>query len=140
MLHKLSNWFHKLLNPHCEECLRITQCEHCNDLRSLLEMERSDKTKILTALLNFNKPIVSESNEIIEKTEPYIPKITNWRVRREMLENEDRQSAALLYNRMNELRKNQSVDDIEKELEVSNIETDNEINEVREKEVKKNAS
>ena len=103
-------------------------------------MERSDKTKILTALLNFNKPIVSESNEIIEKTEPYIPKITNWRVRREMLENEDRQSAALLYNRMNELRKNQSVDDIEKELEVSNIETDNEINEVREKEVKKNAS
>ena len=91
----LVNLFHRWLNPHCEYC---NHCPNCEVLRSLLDTETFEKNKLLQQLLNAYKPSVDQP--IIREAKPeevirrkHIP----WAVKRQMLENEDRNRMQLIH-------------------------------------------
>lgn len=113
------NFFHHLINPHCELCMaerrEALQCENCDTLRSLLESEKFEKKELLNHLLGTNRVETSQVNMTV--AEPIIPKNIPWRVRREMLESEDRAAAQIIRKKEEEAR-SQTTEELEKELGV----------------------
>lgn len=110
------NWFHHLFNPHCEECAHERECKTCETMRSILEVERFEKKQLLERLLELTAPEVHERVEI--KPETLKARAIPWRVRKEMLETEDRAKAKILHEQAQE--RGTTVEDLEKELGVSN--------------------
>ena len=86
------NWFHKLFNPHCPDCITERVCNTCEVLRHELEIIRLERDKLLSKLID--KPI----EPVVEHTEvkPIMPHAIPWKVRRQMLEAEDREKAKLI--------------------------------------------
>jgi hypothetical protein len=117
-------WIHHLLNPHCKECrdeLReAKECSNCETLRGLLEAERRNNSQLLEKII---APKVIEKIERIssdEKLEPIGNKYVPWRVRQQMLEQEDAQRAKVLKEHNFPDTTGKPTDEIEKELGVSN--------------------
>lgn len=116
------NFFHRMMNPHCPQCIAERECKNCDTLRSLLEQERFEKNKLLESILQ--KP-VSEPSAPISELEEVRPKFTPWRVRQQLLEQEDRAKAKILREQDNQgivnnshksLRESQQIEELEKEL------------------------
>lgn len=108
------NFIHRLFNY---------ECKSCELLRDLLESERTEKARILQQLLEMNRPVVIKDEPEQETPKPLnTSNYTPWKVRREMLEAEDRKKAELLRAAEESAREatNKSNDDLEKELGVSN--------------------
>jgi hypothetical protein len=86
-------------------------CETCEVLREQLHKSEAERREILHRLLDKDtpEPLVKESEEPI----PIKPQFTPWRVRQQMLEQEDRKQAQLLKNRTEE------INELEKELEIN---------------------
>lgn len=104
------NFFHKLFNPHCPDCVEDKRCQNCDTLRSLLESERFNNKQLLNAILEQHKPL---EQEIRNETPMEIPnKALPWRIRQQMLEAEDRAKNKLIKER-------QSIEELEKELGVT---------------------
>lgn len=89
-------WLHHLFNPHCPDCRLEKECNTCDTLRSILEQERFEKKQLLEQLMNLTKPevIIHESSEGEKK--PIRPSYTPWRVKQQLLEQEDRAKAKIL--------------------------------------------
>lgn len=108
------NFIHRLLHPHCPDCIQARQeeklCESCETLRAQLEIANFEKKQLLDTILSFTKPVVEMAETSPIKIDAIVPKTVPWNVRRQMLENEDRAKAAIL-------KKNA---DLEKELGVEN--------------------
>ena len=85
-------------------------CESCDLLREQLHKCDGERVELLHRLLDKDKPNLP----IEDKTEyrPITPAYTPWRVRQQMLEQEDRKRAELLR------RNAQEIESLEKELEV----------------------
>lgn len=106
-------WIHRLLNPHCEHCLRLQliregkldildrldeakreekNCESCDTLRRQLEIRNHEYEQLLQQILNPPKP------EVVQQKPVDVTRPTNvpWRLRRQMLETEDRKAAELM--------------------------------------------
>ena len=88
MFHFLHHWF----VPHCELCrqekLEERECRNCEILKQLLDTEKFENKRLLDRILHV--PIAVEQGGT-EEIKPIQPKtITSLRVRREMLEAEDR--------------------------------------------------
>ena len=93
----MSNWFHRLLNPHCPTCHEDDEnskvCNSCEVLRTQLDVTIRERDRLLSKLLD-DTPKTS-SQQPMEPTKPInIP----WNVRRQMLEAEDREKARLIKN------------------------------------------
>jgi hypothetical protein len=91
-IESLIDWFHHITQPHCMEC---NECKGCVILKEQLNAERINNKKLIDAIVNQLNPPV---REVVEKTrEPEeIKTAVPWKVRREMLEREDRIAAQKL--------------------------------------------
>jgi hypothetical protein len=117
-------WLHRLWNPHCAECaqdkLDATLCISCETLRQQLEFSNREREKLLEALLEKSnpKPVAELPKEEFKPPSKTIP----WKVKKQMLESEDRELAKVLRNKEIELKTIEpsvtvGVDDLEKELD-----------------------
>lgn len=122
------NWFtrffHEFMNPHCDHCkedkLISKECKNCDDLRLLLAQEKQEKTRLLEVILQKDNPVIAESQE----TKPIsLPRSTPWRIRQQMLEEDDRVKASIM-NRIEKDMKVQTIDELEKELNIPEIDED----------------
>jgi hypothetical protein len=101
-------WFHRWLNPHCEHCKEESYCKNCETLRSLLENEKFEKKQLLHYILELTKK--PEQKEPERRPVPQIvPKPTTWRMRQQVLEEADREKAAAMKRRTEELEKETGV-------------------------------
>ena len=112
------NWLHHLFNPHCPDCLAEQHCKNCDTLRDLLEIEKFEKRELLKHLLH--EPPAPEVVKYEGTPQEVRPKTISWRVRREMLEQEDRVKAQTIQRQQAEEKSAKSVDELEKELGVNN--------------------
>lgn len=117
-------WLHHLFSPHCPECKEEREesnhCESCDTLRMQLQLSNDEKTRLMNMLLSKPEiPIVNKPPEITR------PSLIPWNVRRQMLEQEDREKARILRespkpnpntNIQNPNQMNQTTDELEKEL------------------------
>lgn len=69
-------------------------CETCEVLRELLYKSEAERKELLHRLLDKDKPEPLPTK--VEEFEPIKPQFTPWRVRQQMLEQEDRKAAQLL--------------------------------------------
>lgn len=92
----MTNFFHRLFNPHCSSCYENEKdnkiCQSCETLKTQLDISNFEKKQLLERLLN---PIQPEKPEPVEY-EPIPNKNVPWNVRRQMLEAEDREKAKLM--------------------------------------------
>lgn len=115
----ITRFFHELLNPHCDHCHTEKQesreCPNCAILRQLLETEKFEKKELLNHMLEPKEiirevavPSVGMSNKVP------LSRATPWRVRKELLEQEDRKAAQLAAEHARVSAK--STEELEKEL------------------------
>lgn len=103
--------------------LEPDHCESCDTLRTLLAESNRERKDLLHKLLDRDKsdpPTVAAS---IEDFQPITPQYQPWRVRRQMMEAEDRQKSRLLADKakeMDEAKKQQDpkIEALEQELGV----------------------
>lgn len=91
--------------------LEPTPCETCEVLRTQLEKSEVERRELLNRLLDKDKPepVIQTDEEPKAITPAFIP----WRVRQQMLEDEDRKKAQLMRDKTKE------IEDLEKELGVA---------------------
>ena len=88
-------------------------CASCETLKSQLEIANYDKRQMLDTILSFTKPPevrLPEAREIA----PIMPKAVPWAVRRQMLEQEDRERARIMR------QKQEEIEELEKKVGVEN--------------------
>lgn len=78
-------------------------CLTCEVLRDQLDESNRERKELLTLLMEKNKPEPLPSPSTTELT-PIRPQHTPWRVRQQLLEQEDRRTAQLLRDKERELR------------------------------------
>lgn len=86
-------------------------CESCEILRSMLDESNRERKDLLHRLLEPAKPEPPSTPH--EEPVPVTPNFVPWRVRQQMLEQEDRVKARLMKDKSAEIEK------LEKELEIS---------------------
>lgn len=90
-------------------------CNTCEVLRAQLDESNRERRELLSRLLEPSKPEPSPVEE--KEFVPIRPAFTPWRVRQQMLEQEDRAKATILKNRQKEIAK------LEEELGVAKDES-----------------
>lgn len=111
-------YFHHLFNPHCDHCDHDKACKNCEVLQQLLTEERFEKKRLLDTLLSVTNPVAKPEPDRTVAFEDIRPKHTPWRVKKEMLEAEDRRHAALL-----KAEYDKSIEKLEHELEIPNAQS-----------------
>lgn len=120
----MSNWFHRFFYPHCVHCANENICESCETLREQLARANEEKKQLLETILESVKPKVEVPVQTEVKLEQ--PRQMPWRVKREMLEAEDRQKAMLLKKKENELSIDKTeLKELEKEMDIAAKEREN---------------
>ncbi len=96
------------------------KCETCDVLRIQLEHANYEKQQLLNQILH---PLRTEApEEPKEDLKPILPKKhLSWPVRRQMLEATDRRAAQLMNDKKIEIKK-ESIEELEKELKIVQIE------------------
>ena len=109
-------FLHKIWNPHCPDCAAEASdkkvCPSCETLTAQLAIANVEKRQLLEAILDPLKR-VAETNPVQVDMKELRAKTATWNVRRQMLEQEDRKTAAILRSKMNV---QQQVNELEKEL------------------------
>ncbi len=118
------NFIHRFLNPHCRDCFleqtESKRCDNCDTLKLLLEQERHQNQLLLNTIIELNKPLIPEKNEVREEKQELKPSFVPWRVRQRELEANDRKEAELRKKKIEELKFDKvDTEDLEKELGVS---------------------
>lgn len=94
-INQFKHWLIHLFAVHCEECNHAKECKNCEVLRSLLETEKYEKQQLFIKLFDAqNKPEeepeldidYSRLKEISRKYQP-------WKMRQQLLQDEDREKA-----------------------------------------------
>lgn len=110
----MTNFFHRLFNPHCPHCIeeyeRDLVCPSCEILKQQLELMTLQNNKLLDRITEKPQP-----EAVREPPQITMPRNIPWGVRRQMLEAEDREKARL----MREAPKPATTEDLEKELEIA---------------------
>ena len=104
------NFWHRLLNPHCPHC---NECKSCETLSNQLDHERFEKEKLLNLIIEMNKPQVPVVEERKELPLPLMNR--GWKVKKALLEAEDRRTAELNKKKIEEIK---PIEDLEKQLGV----------------------
>lgn len=82
--------FFQLVN---ERTFEKRRCPFCEELKQILNQERQEKRKLLDFIIDSEKEV---PKELPKEIQPIQPKMIPWRIRREMLEAEDRKQAQLM--------------------------------------------
>jgi hypothetical protein len=97
----MANWFHRFFNPHCPHCAEekreLKFCQSCEDHKMEISRLHQENDRLLEKILNPTNKTEPERTVAPIPMSP-IPSAVPWRVKRQMLEAEDRQKAALLRN------------------------------------------
>lgn len=122
----MSNWFHRLFNPHCIHCADELDASKYNEsveiLKSELEFLRQENRELRSYIMKSSMPVepIVDTNELKQiKTSTTIP----WNVRRQQLERDDRIKANIKDNQLiqqaakPDINVTEEVIAIEKELE-----------------------
>ena len=97
------------------------RCETCEILRDQLDESNKERKELLAKLLEKREPEPPPPINI-QEMEPIRPQHVPWRVRQQLLEQEDRKTAQLLKDKERELRSvptpavTASIDSLEQEL------------------------
>lgn len=122
-MNRFTRWFHHLFDPHCHDCQIQEEeqrvCQSCETLKMQLSIANIEKKQLLDSILSFTKPAIQEVTHV--KPEDVKSKIMTWNVRKQMLEQEDRRTAALLKDK-EKIQK--QIDELEKEVGIEK-ETEN---------------
>ena len=114
-MNKFTHWLHHLFDPHCHDCQILEEeqrvCQSCETLKMQLSIANIEKKQLLESILSFTKPAAIETVHITP--EDVKPKMMTWNIRKRMLEEEDRRTAALMKDKE---RVNKEISDLEKEL------------------------
>lgn len=96
---KIRDWFHHLLNPHCEHCKEVNEdskiCKSCETLKTQLEIANYEKKQLLQAVLDNHKPVETQPASRPDSQFNLAAKSIPWAVRKQMMEAEDRKEAEL---------------------------------------------
>jgi hypothetical protein len=103
-------FFHHLFNPHCPECAAEKSCHSCETLRGLLDHEKHEKQQLLDRLLERPK------EEVIVQQEVPKSNVMSWKLRKSILEADDRKKAELLKKLAEESKLAKENEELEKEL------------------------
>jgi hypothetical protein len=91
--------------------LTPSSCPTCEVLRDQLDKSEGERRELLHKLLD--KDVKPEPSTVQEELKPIQPQFIPWRVKQQMLEQEDRVKAKLMRDKTKE------IEDLEKELGVS---------------------
>lgn len=117
MWRKFLNWLHHIFNPHCEECAAERVCPSCEVLRRQLEIQNENNRQLTLAIVDLNKPIAPSESEKSTKAPEPIRSVMPWRVRKQMLQAEDRKQAEILAReKFDPSKSSVNVVDLENEL------------------------
>lgn len=111
---KMSNWLHKFLNPHCPRCIDESVNPIVEELKTQLESIRYERDRLLKYILDDKPNNINDTPKEDEETQPILPKIVPWHVRRQMLEDEDRKKASLM--RQTKEEQTRAIAEMEKNL------------------------
>lgn len=124
-------WLHHLLEPHCEHCREEREtnrvCQSCETLKSQLATANHREQQLLVRILELTNPVKPEPRQIELPPEALKPKYTPWEVKRQMLEENDREKARVIAQNKKQTEevlarnKSQSVEQLEKELGVEEV-------------------
>ena len=115
-----TDFFHKLLHPHCEQC-KISEeerlaraeelkiCKTCEFLKMELAKERQRSGELLASILTTQK--ANEAIAPVPNYEPIPSPYVPWHVRQRTLEEEDRKKALMFKDKAA-----LTTEDLEKEL------------------------
>jgi hypothetical protein len=110
----MSNWFHRFFNPHCRHCAEERQeskvCPTCEVLRTQLDVVIHHNNKLMDRFLE--KPTPEPAKEPVPMS---LPRNIPWSVRRQMLEQEDREKAKIMRSAPQPV----TTEDLEKELDIA---------------------
>lgn len=85
------NWLRELYDIRLEYAARIRECPGCDILRQQLAILNRQNQDLLSKVID--RPVETQVSQPIEITPP---KNVPWRIRRQMLETEDREKARIL--------------------------------------------
>lgn len=92
-------------------------CQNCEMLKSMLTSEQYEKKQLLNSILQLNEPKMEVKIQGTDELKPILPNFVPWRVRQQMLEQEDRVKAKIIKDKEKE---KEEIDKLEKELKVNN--------------------
>lgn len=112
-------FWHKWFNPHCEHCREEAQenkvCVSCETLRTELAAVRYQNEQLMKNILEMVHPAPTEKGE--QPQIEFKPLVNTWRVRKQMLEENDRQTArAMREAKAQNYESSKSAQQLEKEL------------------------
>ena len=102
MWESFKDFINHLLSPHCHECDLNKECLNCLKFIQLLDQEKSEKRKLLDTLISLLSEPVEDK---VETPAPIKPALVPWRIKKELLEQEDRKKAQILKEQTEELEK-----------------------------------
>lgn len=105
------------MNPHCLECVQEEElkrvCPTCQVLGLQLSQSQDMNRELLRELFKKDEPIIQlKEPEIIEPKQTNMP----WKVRREILEAEDREKARLMKQAKEEASVTNTISDMERQI------------------------
>lgn len=125
-------FFHRLLHPHCKDCDTESICESCETLKEQLAFERASNLNLLNRILELTAPVKPEPINTNIEQEPIKPRFIPNRIRKQMLETEDREAARAIREKTKEIEQASQIqrkitvnqpmttEELEKELGVNN--------------------
>ena len=126
----MSNWLHRLLNPHCKDCKQEREderyCKSCETLQTQLAVCNREREHLLDLL--HKDPVVAPEVKPPEMTRP---KVMPWGVRKQILESEDRAKARAMRGAakpdVTTDKPGEPIDvsDLEKELDIASANREN---------------
>jgi hypothetical protein len=91
---QFKEWIIHKLSFHCEDCLHANDCKNCEHYLHLLEQQRIQIDKLQEYIFELNKPNVKEVEIDLSEIKPIVNnKYVPWSVKRQQLEQEDRERA-----------------------------------------------
>lgn len=95
----------------------VPVCNSCEILRDMLDKSELERRELLHKLLTRGESEPAPPAALKEELQPITPQFIPWRVKQQMLEQEDRMKAQLLRNKEKEISQSK-ISDLEKELGV----------------------
>jgi len=92
----MNNFFHRLFNPHCPECREELREKAINPVEEALKLENARMQEMIDRLFD---RLLEKPEAVVEEPRPASvakPTFVPWRVRQQMLQDQDRVTAKLM--------------------------------------------
>jgi hypothetical protein len=118
----LLNWYRQYLQLKSDFKPEPPFCESCEVLKGQISILNTERDKLLAKVLKEPEPVIIQDNRVA--TTPG-PRMVPWKVRQQMLEQEDRQKAAAMRSAAKpDSDDKKGIEVLEKELDIVSKERD----------------